>query len=397
MSSTRLLGWFASLLLPFAAIAQPAGTASAPSPGTAFTPAHFTPGTKTNAVIHIMLDGLRWQEVFRGPDESLMNKENKIENIDKFKADYLRATPDESRAALMPFFWSVIATQGQLLGNFDKHCDMHVTNPFRVSYPGYSETLCGFVDEKIENNRKTPNPNVTMYEWLHAKPAFKGRIAAFSTWDVFPFIFNQPRAGFPVDDGMGDITFGTLTPTIQTINRLRRETPYRWGGSPFDSMTFIPALEWLKANKPRLMFLGLGEPDEWGHEGDYPHYLRAIQRCDGYIRELWETLQAMPEYKGVTTLIIHCDHGRGDTRGEGEGGKRDWRNHGSKHPGSEQIWCAILGPDTPALGERHDLPEGKCFTQSQIAATIAALLGEDYHAAEPRSGGALQGVVGERP
>jgi hypothetical protein len=53
---------------------------------------------------------------------------------------------------------------------------------------------------------------------------------------------------------------------------------------------------------------------------------------------------------------------------------------------------AFLGPDTAALGERKD---GPVVTESEIAATIAALLGEDYHAAVPRSGAAIEDVLGK--
>jgi hypothetical protein len=42
---------------------------------------------------------------------------------------------------------------------------------------------------------------------------------------------------------------------------------------------------------------------------------------------------------------------------------------------------AVMGPDTPALGVR----EGVTVTQSQLAATVAALLGEDFRAAAPAS------------
>jgi hypothetical protein len=43
----------------------------------------------------------------------------------------------------------------------------------------------------------------------------------------------------------------------------------------------------------------------------------------------------------------------------------------------------VLGPDTPPLGERTKSPQ---IGQNQIAATLSALLGEDYHAAVPKSG-----------
>jgi hypothetical protein len=51
---------------------------------------------------------------------------------------------------------------------------------------------------------------------------------------------------------------------------------------------------------------------------------------------------------------------------------------------------AFLGPDTKALGERSKIP---AVTQSQIAATIAALLGEGYNTAVPQAGKAIRDVL----
>jgi hypothetical protein len=75
----------------------------------------------------------------------------------------------------------------------------------------------------------------------------------------------------------------------------------------------------------------------------------------------------MPEYRGNTALIFSSDHGRGKA-------PHKWRDHGQKIPGSKYIWMAFLGPDTPGLGERSKIAP---VTQDQIAATLAALLGED--------------------
>ena len=54
------------------------------------------------------------------------------------------------------------------------------------------------------------------------------------------------------------------------------------------------------------------------------------------------------------------------------------------------VWMAFLGPDTPPLGERS---KTSSITQSQIAATLAALLGEDYAASEPTAGKPIADVV----
>ena len=94
-------------------------------------------------------------------------------------------------------------------------------------------------------------------------------------------------------------------------------------------------------------------------------------------------MQSIPEYKDQTTFILTADHGRGH-------GLVDWKEHGVNQKGSENIWIAIIGPDTPARGERRRVAN---VTQSQIAATIAALLGEDYRAAVPKAGKPLLDVL----
>jgi hypothetical protein len=86
--------------------------------------------------------------------------------------------------------------------------------------------------------------------------------------------------------------------------------------------------------------------------------------------ETWAALQKDEQYRGKTALLVRTDHGRGSTR-------TDWTAHGKKVPGAELIWIAVLGPDTPARGQRQKVE----VTQSQVAATIASLLGEDFTAA----------------
>ena len=92
----------------------------------------------------------------------------------------------------------------------------------------------------------------------------------------------------------------------------------------------------------------------------------------------------MPEYRGNTTLIFSPDHGRG------KAARHKWRDHGRKIPDSKYIWMAFLGPDTPALGERFNIAP---VTQNQIAATLAAFLGEDYSAAVPKAGKPIADVL----
>lgn len=340
--------------------------------GRAATP----PKTKTRNIIFVMTDGLRWQEVFSGAEAALMNKESgAVTDVAALKQAYWRDTPELRRQALMPFLWTVIAKQGQIYGNRTVGSEAYVTNNLNFSYPGYNETLTGAADPRIDSNNKVPNPNITILEWLHNKPPFRGKVAAFGAWDVFPYIFNAERAGFTVNAGIDPLKYKGENPRLALLNRLKAET-WIWDHEAFDSFTFHTAVEHLKEHKPRVLFLSLGETDEWAHEGKYADYLRAAHRVDQYIKELWELVQSMKDYRGSTTLIFSPDHGRGDAPVQ-------WKSHGQKLPESKYIWLAFLGPDTPPLGERSKTSP---VTQSQIAATLASFLGEDYNAAVPGAG-----------
>jgi len=337
---------------------------------------------KTENVIFVMTDGLRWQEVFCGADASLLDNLDPCKKASLAKK-FCRNSTDESRKTLMPFIWDVIAKDGQVYGNQSKHSCVKVTNAEWFSYPGYSETLCGFVDPRINRNDVGPNPNVTVLEWLHGKPAFRGRVAAFGAWATMNEIFNRERCGFCVNAGYEPLTENIHSEKVDVINQLKAEAPRTWGDVPFDTFAFHTALEYFKAKHPRVFYLELAETDDWGHAGRYDEYLTAASRADYYVKTLWDTAQTMPEYRGKTTLIFSPDHGRGV-------GSEKWRDHGKNAPGSEDIWLAVLGPDTPALGERADVPT---VGMNQIAATLAALLGEDYCTHVPRAGKPIADVI----
>jgi hypothetical protein len=130
------------------------------------------------------------------------------------------------------------------------------------------------------------------------------------------------------------------------------------------------------------LFIGLGETDNWAHMGSYPEYLNAVHRDDQYLQELWTLLQSMPEYKDQTMLIGLPDHGRGSGP--------LWRLHALPVPGAGQTWMAFLGPDTPPMGERRMTAP---VTEGQIAATIAAALGEDYNAEMAKAGKPIEDVI----
>ncbi len=338
---------------------------------------------KTHNVIYVTLDGLRWQEVFGGAQEAFVSKHCGVRDVDDIRRRYLQSTPEERRSALMPFFWSVIAKEGQVFGDPTRNARARITNTMKFSYPGYSEMFVGFADDDaIRSNDKFPNPHVNVLEFLHRRPGYANRVAAFATWDVIPYILNRERSGLYIHAGTGPIQDDPLTPQQTYLNELIQDTVVVWNGNGIDSLTLHAAREHMRKHRPRVFYVGLGETDEWGHGRRYDLYLDAAHKADAFLHRLWNELQTLPEYRDQTSLVISTDHGRGES-------VDNWTDHGASVPGAEFIWMAVLGPDTPALGVRQDVEA----TQSQIASTLAHLVGEDFRSLQPRAAAPLPGVT----
>jgi len=342
---------------------------------------------RTRHVILVTIDGLRWQEVYRGADEALLDREAggvPAADLADLRAEFLAPTPEERRRRLMPFFWETVAREGLAYGNRDRGSPAHVANGEWISYPGYNEMLTGRPDPGITTNAPVPNPNVTVLEWLQSRPGFEGRVAASTAWRVFTAILNVERSRLPLFVTPPHPAPAAGTPRFAELERWMADIPPITRNEHFDVFAYRAARELIATRRPRVFLLGLGEPDEWGHARRYDRYLDSIRRCDRFLGELWAWLQAQPEYRGTTTLLLTTDHGRGAHGG-------DWVRHNRGTPGSGETWLAALGPDTPALGERTN---AALVTQAQVAATVAALLGEDFGAFAPAAAPALAEVLG---
>ena len=334
------------------------------------------PALKTRAVVLIVMDGFRWQEVFNGAAGELLNaKYGGAQDEAELKKEFWRNTPEERREAMMPFLWGVVAKQGQIYGNQKKGSVAQVTNGFKFSYPGYNEMSTGYPDKRINSNEFGTNPNMTVFEWLNGKAAFHGLVAVFATWNAFNDIFRNGKSGLFIRAGWDLPWAAQLNEREQRLKALYETTTRVEDDDTFDSFTHADLVDYLNGHNPKALFVGYGGTDDWAHEGKYDLVLQAAHQDDQNIKELWELMQANPAYHDRVTFIITTDHGRGS-------GLKQWRDHDYNVAGAENIWIAVMGPDTAAKGEMSSVPR---VTQSQIAATIAALLGEDYRAAVPHA------------
>lgn len=372
-ASTRATGILILASVAALSAGRPAADApfnGAPAGRTASAPQRAA----ASSVLVVTLDGMRWQEVFGGLSADLLTKEaGGVSDAGPVEQRYGGQTPEARRAKLMPFLWTTVAKEGQIFGDADRGSAARVTNGLRFSYPGYNELLTGAPDPRIDSNDKVWNPNVTVLEWLRHRPGFDGRVAAFASWELLPWIVNEPRSGIP-SNAAGPPVAAPASDREHAINDVTADLPRYWSGERFDAATAAGAIEYLRRQRPRVLYVMLGETDEWAHGRRYDLYLDAAERNDRFVRRLWEAAQAMPEYAGRTALVLATDHGRGATAA-------NWTGHGEKVPESDRIWMAVMGPGVKPAGVR----EGVQTSQAQVAATIASLLGEDYNAAQPKA------------
>jgi len=323
-------------------------------------PPPINPRQVTQNVFIITIDGVRWQEIFTGADSLLLNDEQYTPDAATLNSMYWSTTSEERRKKLLPFFWNVIAAKGQLYGNRNYKNRMNVANSYAKSYPGYNEILTGIDDPEISSNQKIQNPNINILEYLDKQPAFAGKVAAFSSWDVFPYILNSERNKMVINAG-----YQQYDEQSKTIISSVENGVYDKQATRYDDLTFITAKEYIKKKLPRVVLLGFGETDEFAHDGRYDLYLEQAAKVDKMIAELWHWVQTTPGYKDNTTFIITTDHGRGSK-------KSKWTSHGEFIKGSSQTWMAVLGPHLEPLGE---VKEPTQIYQQQIAQTVAHLTG----------------------
>jgi len=332
--------------------------------------------TTVENIIVVTLDGMRWQEVFGGVDTALaFDKRFNQRDSAKIMSKYWAKKAEDRRKKLMPFFWTTLVKEGRLYGNRQYGNKVDNANPYWFSYPGYSEIFCGFVDTAINTNSYPPNPNINVLEFIHKQKAYKGKVAAFGAWDAFDNILNEGRSGFPVVCGRNNCGGDFPTEREQMINLMKRDCYSPFGDAEqLDVFTHYAALEYLAQKRPRVLFVGYGETDEWAHHGHYRDYLDAARQTDAWIAEIWHWVQADPQYRNKTAMIITTDHGRGDLV------KAEWTSHGADIKGASEMWVAAIGPGLKAGGEMKNPVQ---LYQQQVAQTIAEWLGLEFKANHP--------------
>lgn len=293
-------------------------------------------------VILFTLDGVRRHEFFKGTGP--------------FHAHQLKKS---ERGEIFSTFWSKHADQGMVLGN---NRNYRIGSDIAISLPSYQAIMTG-KDTPCQNNGCDSITDESVLEKIKRDLNLEKKdVAVFASWNriiaaaakdpnqishgVFPEIF---------DDGTNDAEMSAIQQSAMN------DLPH-WSGSRKDKYTFELGMHYLKKHCPRLLYISLVDSDEFGHEGDYPNYVRSLRTYDEYLDHLIKTLGEMGEYGNQTTLILTTDHSRGPGP--------FWVGHAITKKSEQKVFLYARGRGVKAMGRSK--AEGN---HRQIKPTIEYLLG----------------------
>jgi hypothetical protein len=315
------------------------------------------------AVVLVVLDGARWQEVFTGADPWLASAAGVEAGV--------------SASELMPHLHEALSIRGAALGAPEHGPVVAASGPNFVSMPGYTEIFTGRRVHSCFDNECGRAKMPTIADEIRAHAAEASEVAVFASWDRIEraatsdperIVVSTGRARLWGADSIADDPIAS-----DWLERGRGADP--WPGSGDfrpDGLTAGLALRYLEVKRPRFLFVGLGEPDEYAHRGDYAGYLASLRAADAVIGELFAVLDRMSIRGQRTSVFITADHGRA----------HDYRFHGRAFPESARVWLVAAGGDVRARGLTRTLHP---HSLADVAPTLRVLLGLQAVAA-PSSG-----------
>lgn len=109
--------------------------------------------------------------------------------------------------------------------------------------------------------------------------------------------------------------------------------------SSADELSVYVARRLMEQAAPSLLWITLHDIDV-AHSGTYSLYIDGIQRTDRLCLEIWQAIQANPEYHGNTTMFILPDFGRDSDMNSGGNG---FQHHRTGDALSRTTWMMVLG------------------------------------------------------
>ncbi|HEX3660451.1 MAG TPA: hypothetical protein VHU89_03425 [Acidobacteriaceae bacterium] len=106
-----------------------------------------------------------------------------------------------------------------------------------------------------------------------------------------------------------------------------------------DELSVYIAKRLMQQEAPSLLWITMHDIDV-AHSGAYSLYVEGIRRTDRLCAEMWQAVQANPEYAGNTTMFILPDFGRDADYDSGGNG---FQHHRTGDVASRTTWMMVLG------------------------------------------------------
>ncbi|MFT4113790.1 hypothetical protein [Silvibacterium sp.] len=142
-----------------------------------------------------------------------------------------------------------------------------------------------------------------------------------------------------------------------------------------DELSVYIAKQLMRQLAPSLLWITLHDIDI-AHSGTYSLYVDGIRRSDRLCAEIWQAIQANPEYANRTTMFILPDFGRdSDMDAAGNG----FQHHRTGDPLSRTTWLMAMGP-----GVRQGVVIDHPVDSLDLVPTLGSLLRFDTPLAKGR-------------
>lgn len=176
---------------------------------------------------------------------------------------------------------------------------------------------------------------------------------------------NYEGLGWTVSD-----TSDRLDPQFHsTIEAAISNFVHSGGPTSGDELTFLVSREVMRKIAPRLMVVIFSDV-EVAHFGSYALHVAGIRTGDRLAHQLWQEIDANPEYRGRSTMIILPEFGR-DPDGSTTNG---FFNHRADSDSTRNTWMMALGAgvDKPQVVERPIRHVDLCPTMARMLGCPAA-------------------------
>ena len=309
------------------------------------------PLSNPRVTVVVAVDGVRWQEIFEG--------------VDRERARHLGLRPETARE-LLPNLYRLIDKHGCALGAPASGSQVSASGPNFLSLPGYTEIFTGAAPVDCADNecKRVRVPTVADdAALLQESPA---EVAVITSWRKIELAASHAPEHLTISAGRSKGQNQSMLQRHADVWRAYQKGAAAkpapgWGDFRPDRHTAEVAIGYLRHFRPRFLFVGLGETDEYAHHNDYRNYLAALRQADRTVGEIYESLERAERAGATTLLLVTSDHGR-----------YDFVHHGQEFPASARTWLVAAGGAVTARGFVRSPSDRRL---ADLAPTIRALWG----------------------